>query len=133
MLLFLSCEPEDTNDINPFDLPPTIDGNWVLYNTTGVSNGVNHDFAPNQVRWSFRIFNNRLNVVNNNLSGGVQDGPSTGEYNFELTKQNGEEYLFIQNVEWGWISELTDSTLVLDQRQTIGEPINNPHILTFGK
>lgn len=127
----LSCEPDNPPSINPFDLPPTEEGVWRLMNSTGVGNGVDHDFPNNLIRWQFTPPNGELKIVNNNLGGAVFDGPSSGEYPYELRKSEGESYLFISDLEFGQMRDLTDSTFVIDQRFTLGDPINDPHILSF--
>ena len=114
-LLFIACEPELDNSVNPFNLPPSVEGNWVLVNSTGVNNGVNHDFPQNMVRWQFKPAAGDLKVVNNNLGGGVFDGPGSGEYLYEVRKKDSEKYLYILGLEYGLISELKDSSMVIDQ------------------
>lgn len=69
--------------------------------------------------------------MNNNLGSSVFDGPSSGEYPYELRKSDGDSYLFISDLEIGQLRDLTDSTFVIDQRFTLGESIDDSHILSF--
>lgn len=126
-----ACEPDYVPTTNPFNLPPSLEGNWNLKNTNGVDNGVNHNFPKNQIRWQFTPFNGNLKVVNNNIGGGVFDGPGSGDFSYELRTSDGEKYLFIQGLEYGQISALEDSTFVIDQRFTIDSNISPAYILSF--
>lgn len=59
-------------------------GTWSLVNVSGGFAGVDYNFPPSMIKWTFNEVTNQLEVANNNLFQGVfiHDGLPTGNYSF---------------------------------------------------
>ena len=77
---------------------------WHLINVTGGIGGVNENFEPNTIVWSFNETTAKLTVTNDNPDDTIEDGLDSGTYDYSIINANGESYLVINDNELGELS-----------------------------
>lgn len=77
---------------------------WHLINVTGGVGGVNQNFEPSTIVWSFDEPTLKLTVTNNNQDDTAPDGLDSGTYDYSIINANGESYLVIDDNELGELS-----------------------------
>ncbi len=110
--LVMSCDNDDDNS-SPQE--PSISGTWNLRNISGGIAGANADFEDGVILWNFDPDTSILKVTNNHSNEEtVYDGFETGNYDYSITKTDGENHLLIGGSEYGTYTVSSDE-LVIDQ------------------
>lgn len=95
-----------------------VDGQWKLTRVTGSFAGVESNFVPGVITWSFNPTTQTVTVVNNNTNNNLTDIFETGVYNYQIvSSQNPDlcsEILKIDGMEMGCFS-LAGNELKIDQ------------------
>ncbi|MBC3757832.1 hypothetical protein H7U19_05410 [Hyunsoonleella sp. SJ7] len=124
-----STTNDTTQAQEEFEIPQ-----YHLIKVTGGIAGVDHTFDMDTVIWVFTVnaFNEAILVVeNNNGDEGLEDGLDSGSYIFSSVIDNeNEEYLFIENDEFGHV-DLQSDGLVIDQNKTTNGTLSDGFIYTF--
>lgn len=113
--LITSCSTTTTSIDNQNN---TINGSWHLKNVSGGLMGINIDYQPGDVKWTFDTTTNTLAVENTIITTGPEDlyaGLDTGTYTYEIQVEETTQTLYINNVARGSIQlENNYSTLTID-------------------
>lgn len=112
LVLCTSCKKDDDTTE-----PATISGNWNLKNVSGGFAGINIDYTPGEVIWTFNLETNILTVQNNIITTGPEDiyaGFDSGTYNFEIERNEDTQALLVDGVNIGDII-LLDDILQVDE------------------
>ena len=119
----LSCNSEsDGGDITQGVGP------WNLVNIKGGVNGTDTDIDRGAITWVFNDLNFTLFVTNN--IGGIPTGIDDGEHDWRIEESGNEEFLIIDDVEYGAIT-LGSNTLTLNQNITSSGSASDKYILRF--
>ncbi len=103
---------------------------WHLVNTSGGVSGVNQDFDLNEVVWSFDEGTMELTVVNDNEDGDKEDAFDSGTYDYSVTEDDPDSFLFIDGSEFGSFT-ITTQELVIDQNTTTAGTATDGFEYTF--
>lgn len=124
--LFLSGCSGDSNS-TPID---QVQGQWKLVNVSGTFAGINHDFAPGLITWTFNPITQTVTVVNNNTDNNKWDVLDTGVYNYQIVADNQEypcdEILKIEGGDMGCFT-VSGNSLLIDQSVADGFAIQFTH------
>jgi len=105
---------------------------WHLVKTEGGIAGINDPFDLDTVIWSFDELNGILEIENNNDDDTKQDLLDSGTYNFSISTISGENFIFIDNVEYGEIN-IGTSTFTIDENNKTDSQGADGFIYTFQK
>ena len=95
-----------------------LNGAWEVANISGGFAGIDDDYAPGTITWTFTSATSKLHIVNNNdLASIIYDGLPTGEYDYAVLKVEKELFLNIKGQEFAAITVL-NGQLILDQNKT---------------
>jgi len=102
LTLFLSgCSKDDDSDPVP---AANINGEWKLFNVSNTS-GIDDDFAPGVIKWTFNSNTNTVEVVNNNTDDTLESILPSGDYAYSLeTNTSGtvcSQNFFIDSIDFG--------------------------------
>ena len=104
-LLFISCVVLFSScNNNEITLLETINGTWHMKNVQGGLSGIDLDYNPEEVKWTFNLQNNILEVENNITTNGphsIYAGLESGTYNFEIQQNWQEQTLYVNNNKQG--------------------------------
>lgn len=92
---------------------PSIHGTWNLANVSGGVAGIDEDYEPGVVIWSFDVELSILTVDNNDENGSGYTGVRNGPHPYNLLKQNNTNYLFVRGREIGRII-IIDGNLMIN-------------------
>lgn len=113
-ILFTGCKTPDDGIIT---LSENMLGNsWSLQRVSGGLAGINITYSMGEVTWTFDESTLELHVQNNIVTTGPEDiyaGYETGVYSYEIQNDNGNDILFIDNLERGIIT-FNNNTLHID-------------------
>lgn len=105
-----------SNDSNSHS--DTIEGQWKLVNVSGTFAGVDNDFTPGLITWSFNPITQTVSIVNNNTDDTKWDVFETGVYNYQIVDSPEQfpcsEVIKIDGIDMGCFS-VTSSSLTIDQ------------------
>ncbi len=132
-----SCETSDLNTNNQNDTfllekNGTTNGHWNLINIKGGFLGLNEDYKPGDVKWTFNSKNSTLSIEDNISKGVSYDIIKPGDYHYYILNKKGISYLFIEDFEFGHIIRIKN-TLKIDQGNTTSGPLTDGYVLTFKK
>jgi hypothetical protein len=123
--LLISCS-RDSNS-TPID---TVQGQWKLTNVSGTFAGINHDFTPGLITWTFNPITQTVTVINNNTDANKWDVLKTGVYNYQVVADNQEypcdEILKIEGGDMGCFT-VSGNSLLIDQSVADGFAIQFTH------
>lgn len=95
-----------------------VDGQWKLVHVTGSFAGIESNFNPGEITWSFNPTTQTVTIVNNNTDVNKTDIFETGIYNYQIVAgenpQICSEVIKIDNIEMGCFS-IVDGNLQLNQ------------------
>ena len=121
----LSCD----SDSDGGDLSQGI-GPWNLINIKGGVNNIDTDIDRGQITWVFNDLTNKVTVTNN--IGGIPTGISDGEHDFRLERSGNDDFLIIDNDEYGALT-IGTSRLTIDQTITSTGNAPDEYILLFAR
>lgn len=113
MLTLTSCSSDD----NPIQIndPENLDGSWTIVNIFGGLAGIDDDYEPGQIIWSFDEENETLTVDNSVEDEDViTSGLPSGTYDYYIETEEGTNYLFVDDYNFAHFSISAD-TLLIDQ------------------
>ena len=113
LVLLTGC-PQDV-DILPEN--NTSEGTWHLRNVSGGFAGIDLDFIPNEVKWTFTEADSTVEVLNNIINMNAQNfhsGPDDGTYSYSVQLINGSEHLLIDGEDKGIMLIENDSLFIDD-------------------
>ena len=124
-LFLISCS-RDSNSA-PID---AVQGQWKLVNVTGTFAGVNDNFNPGLITWTFNPITQTVTVVNNNTDANKWDVLETGVYNYQVVNAQPEfpcdEFLKIDGAEMGCFT-VSGNHLIIDQSVADGFTLKLQH------
>ncbi|WP_162126283.1 hypothetical protein [Flavobacterium phycosphaerae] len=123
--LLLSACSRDSNSTPP----DPVQGQWKLVNVSGTFAGINHDFTPGLITWTFNPITQTVTVINNNTDTNKWDVLETGVYNYQFVNNPESpcgESLDINGNVYGCYS-VTNGTLVIDQAIADGFAVKLVH------
>ncbi|RIA09714.1 hypothetical protein OE09_1560 [Flavobacteriaceae bacterium MAR_2010_72] len=124
IVLITSCNTDDRTN------QETLTGIWNVRQISGGVAGINDEYEPGTITWSF---NNQILIVDNNENqGNTYSGLESGTYNFSTIEIDGVNYIIINNAEYGSYTLSIDS-LTINQNQTSSGPGADGFILQFEK
>jgi hypothetical protein len=95
-----------------------VQGQWKLVNVSGTFAGINHDFTPGLITWTFNPITQTVTVVNNNTDANKWDVLETGVYNYQVVADSQEypcdEILKIEGGDMGCFT-VSGNSLLIDQ------------------
>jgi len=125
ILLTLGC----SRDSNSTPIDP-VQGQWKLVNVSGTFTGINHDYTPGLITWTFNPITQTVTVVNNNTDNNKWDVLDTGVYNYQIVADNQEypcdEILKIEGGDMGCFT-VSANSLLIDQSVADGFAIQFTH------
>jgi len=115
-LIMTGCEEDNATPMNYQQ--EAAEGEWNLVNVSGSIAGVNQDFAPGTIAWTFNE-NGTVTVVNNNTNEQAEDFFDTGtyDYSFVANEDNPQAcaiVLEVDNINFG-CQTINGDELVLSQ------------------
>ncbi len=122
MLIFIliaSCSNDDDNTTsapNPDIDSSGLDGKWSLIKVTGGFIGVDHAFKKGDIVWDFNETRQTITVVNTNTDETIEDGLSTGTYDYSINSiPGGSEELLINDSSYGNFERI-NSEISIDEQ-----------------
>lgn len=103
---------------------------WHLIKTNGGIAGANDEFSLNTIVWSFNEVSELLVIENNNTDDTKQDFLDSGTYSFSITTINGENFIFIDAIEYGQITMESNQFTIDENNKTTGQSADG-FIYTF--
>jgi hypothetical protein len=105
---------------------------WNLTNVSGGIAGVDNDFDLEDIVWSFNEATSTLTVTNNNTDDSIEDGLTSGNYDYSVIESGDNLYLVINSNEFGGLT-ISENLLVIDQNMTTSGTGADGFIYTFQK
>lgn len=131
MITLTSCSIESDNN-SETNIPEIIRIEWHLTNVTGGVSGLSNDFELNDIIWTFNEEYGALSVSNNNSDNTLEDGLDSGTYSFEITIQDNEEFLLVNDNEYGLLTIYpSDNEMTIDQNITMSGDAADGYLYTF--
>ena len=121
-----NCSLSDDNNQNN----TTYKTYWHLVNTTGGVAGVDDDFDLEEIVWFFDEENMILTVENNNSDTTKEDALESGTYDYSITNDDTNYFLFIDSTEFGSYT-ISSSEFVIDQNITTTGTLDDGFQYTF--
>lgn len=109
LFLITSC----TNDQNTI-----ITEKFSLINVSGGFAGINENFAGGEIIWTFNTQNTTLTVEKNIQN--VFSGLSEGNYSYSVQNINDKQYIFINNIESGSVTNEENRMIIDENEQSTG-------------
>ncbi len=106
-LVLVSCSIE--SDLQP---PTQTSAKWSLIQATGGLAGSNTTYQQNQINWTFNEVNGTL--IHEHNTAGVADALDPGTYDYSIQNIANDDFLFIDNVEYGSII-VTGNRFIINQ------------------
>lgn len=103
---------------------------WHLVKTEGGLAGINDQFDLDTIVWTFDELNGIIEIENNNDDDTKQALLDSGTYNFSISTIIGENFIFIDSVEYGEIT-INTSTFVIDENNKTDSQGADGFIYTF--
>jgi len=122
---FTSCNNDDNS--NQMEI---LNGIWNVKNISGGFAGINDDYDTGIITWTFN--NQILTIENNESQGNVYSGLESGTYNYSTNEINGNNYIIINNAEYGGFT-LSVNNLTINQNETSSGSGADAFILQFEK
>jgi hypothetical protein len=110
LVFFTNCNSNDDSN-----LAETLNGIWNVKNISGGFAGINDDYDAGIVTWTF--INQVITIKNNESQGNIYSGFKSGTYNYSINEVNGNNYIVINNAEYGGCT-LSINNLTIDQNQS---------------
>ncbi len=116
-LFILSCKSDDDTPviINPNVNSSGLQGKWSMIAVSGGFIGTDHTFAKDIVVWEFDDTSKTVKVTNNNTDNSLEDGLSTGTYNFSIRNAQDIQELIINDNSIGNF-QLGNNTFSVDEQ-----------------
>ncbi len=111
VLIFTNCTNDDT-------LPPieTLHGTWHLININGGFAGIDDDYNPGTIIWTFNSESLTIDVDNNSSQENIYSGFESGTYLYSIVENNSNDYILINEEEFGnYIISVNE--LIIDQNE----------------
>lgn len=89
-----------------------------LVNVSGGFAGINENFVRGEIIWIFNEQNGTL-VVEKNVQN-TFSGLSEGNYSYSFKNINDKQYIFINNIERGSVTNQTNSMVINENEQSNG-------------
>lgn len=113
--LFTSCDKDDEPQDEQPQQEATISGTWNLTDLHGGFAGVNEQYEPGVITWTFNEETAVLTVVNNHQGKAtVYDGYETGTYPYSTSTIEGKSVVSIDGGEFGFYT-LDENEMTIDQ------------------
>lgn len=130
--LIISCESSDDSSTQSDSNP--IEGRWNLTNVSGGFIGLNQDYKPGVISWSFDTKNSKIVVVNNDNGNQEKNynGLKSGKYSYTVFTEKKIDYLSIEGTEFGLLKTDRD-VLVINQNYISTGPQADFYVLTFNR
>lgn len=117
-LTFTGCSSEPSTSHSNI-----VQGQWKLVKVSGSFAGIESNFSPGVIKWTFNPTTQTVTVINNNLNDNLTDLFDTGVYNYQIVQnpdpQTCSEIIKIDNIEMGCFT-IVDGKLHIDQAFTDG-------------
>jgi hypothetical protein len=110
LVFFTNCNSDDASN-----QAETLNGIWNVKNISGGFAGIDDDYEAGLVTWTFN--NQVITIENNESQGNIYSGFESGTYNYSINEVNGNNYITINNAEYGGYT-LSINNLTIDQNQT---------------
>jgi hypothetical protein len=127
-LLFVSCSDDDTN--LRYTGGPLQPVTWQLVNVSGSIAGIDDDFAPGVIKWTFNT-DNTVTVVNNNTNEALTDFFDSGNYTYGYVENTDspeacQNTIKVSVTDFGCID-------VVGNTMRFTQPYDDGYVLTFTK
>tara|TARA_R110002050_G_scaffold5292_1_gene23914 strand:- start:17832 stop:18272 length:441 start_codon:yes stop_codon:yes gene_type:complete len=127
LITFTNC----SIDNNTNDIPKVITKTyWHLKNVSGGIAGVDNNFNLDDIIWQFNDLTGDLTVTNTNTDDTIEDALESGDYSFSVTTDNTDNYLIIDDNEYGSYI-ISETELIIDQNVTSSGSGADGFIYTF--
>ncbi len=123
LVFFTNCNNDD--DSNQAE---TLNGIWNVKNISGGIAGINDDYDIGMITWEFD--NQVLTIENNESQGNIYSGFESGTYNYSINEINGNNYIILNNDEFGGYT-LSVNNLTINQNETSSGSGADGFILQF--
>jgi hypothetical protein len=110
LVFFTSCNNDD--DSNQMEI---LNGIWNVKNISGGFAGIDDDYDTGIITWTFN--NQILTIENNESQGNIYSGFESGTYYYSTNEINGNNYIIINNAEYGGFT-LSVNNLTINQNET---------------
>ena len=118
-----------SND-NDSNQTKTLNGIWNVKNISGGFAGIDDEYDTGIIRW---IFDNQILTIENNESqGNIYTGFESGTYNYSTSEINGNNYITINNAEYGSFT-LSANNLTINQNDTSSGAGADGFVLQFNR
>ena len=103
------------NDAEDENQAENLNGIWSIKNISGGIAGIDDNYETGIITWTF---NNQILIVENNESqGNIYSGFESGTYNYSINEINGNNYIIINNDEYGGYT-FSINNLTINQNET---------------
>lgn len=109
-----------------------VSGDWNLVNVSGGFAGINENFEKGSIVWTFDADQGTLEVANNNSSNALYDGLPSGNYTYDTMEEEGNLFLFIDNIESGGVT-ISKDEMVLNQNMLMNGSGADRYVLKLNK
>jgi hypothetical protein len=92
-----------------------LNGIWNVKNISGGFAGIDDDYDTGIITWTFN--NQILTIENNESQGNIYSGFESGTYYYSTNEINGNNYIIINNAEYGGFT-LSVNNLTINQNET---------------
>jgi hypothetical protein len=110
LVFFTNCNSDDGSNQSE-----TLNGIWNVKNISGGFAGIDDDYDAGIVTWTFN--NQVITIKNNESQGNIYSGFESGTYTYSINEVNGNNYITINNAEYGGCT-LSINNLTIDQNQS---------------
>lgn len=117
IFIILSMFAIFTNCVNDDDAFVQInnESTWNLVKVEGSIAGVTHLFDSGTIQWTFNPQTETLEVINNNTDEDLFDFYDSGTYSYFVDASGTEAILFIDDIEFGVVTETQNELIIDDQ------------------
>ncbi|HLW15427.1 MAG TPA: hypothetical protein VKX30_08030 [Flavobacteriaceae bacterium] len=110
MLIMTSCNSDDDS------LNVNLNGSWTMSNISGGFLGIDTNFEPGQIIWTFDA-ERQILIVDNSLEEDttvIISGFVSGNYEYYTTTEEETDFLYVENSKFG-MYYINSNNLVIDQ------------------
>ncbi|HLS30136.1 MAG TPA: hypothetical protein VK021_04720 [Flavobacteriaceae bacterium] len=112
ILTLTSCSSDD----NPIQIndPKSLEGSWTMVNIFGGFAGIDDNYEPGEIIWTFDQEDQMLMVDNSvGTDAPITSGLNSGTYDYHIETEEEIDYLFIDGYNSGKYS-IDSDTLIID-------------------
>ena len=110
--VFYGCESEEVTPNDP------LNGSWNLINVSGGFAGISEDFEQGSIVWIFNEAQGTLQVNKQMTPNSIYEGLASGSYDYEMVVHDGNNFLFVDQLEIGGVS-ISNNEMLINQNLMI--------------